>query len=77
MDTGLSRLCRYAQPELERLRRRELNLELGHEDPVSGAWQDVHLCLHRHSVPDVVEVGLEKLPSRPQRQPRIRLDDWN
>lgn len=70
---GLSHLCRYAQPELKRPRHRELNLGLGHEDLVSGAWQDVRLCLHRHSVQDLAEVGLEKSLSQPQ----TRLDDWN
>lgn len=70
---GLSHLCRYAQLELKRPRHRELNLGSGHEDPVSGAWQGVRLYLHRHSVQDLAEVGLEKSPSQPQ----TRLDDWN
>lgn len=66
-------LCRYAQLEPKQPRRQELNLGSGHEDLVSGAWQDVRLSLHRHSVRDLAEVGLEKSPSQLQ----TRLDGWN
>lgn len=77
MDMGLSHLCRCVQPGLERPRRRELNLGLDHEDPVSVVWQDVHLRLHHRSVWDPAEADLERLPSQPQRQLRTRPDGWN